>query len=47
MEETFLISQLMTQLNNMMKLEKYLQDKVMITQLVVYWILLIFLKSTD
>ena len=36
MEETFMINQLMTQLNNKMKLEKYLQDKVMITQLVVY-----------
>ena len=36
MEEIFMISQLMTQLNNMMKLEKYQQDKVMITQLVVY-----------
>ena len=36
MEETFMINQLMTQLNNMMKLEKYQQDKVMITQLVVY-----------
>ena len=36
-----MISQLMTQLNNMMKLEKYQQDKVMITQLVVYWILFI------
>ena len=36
MEETFMINQLMTQLNNMMKLEKYLQDKVMITEPVVY-----------
>ena len=36
MVETFMINQLMTQLDNMMKLEKYLQDKVMITQLVVY-----------
>ena len=34
-KETFMINQLMTQLNNMMKLEKYQQDKVMITQLVV------------
>ena len=41
MEETFMINQLMPQLNNMMKLEKYLQDQVMITQLVVYEILLI------
>ena len=31
----FMMNQLMTQLNNM-KLEKYLQNKVMITQLVVY-----------
>ena len=35
MVEIFMINQLMIQLNNMMKLEKYLQDKV-ITQLVVY-----------
>ena len=35
MLETFMIKQLMTQLNNMMKLEKYQQDKVMII-LVVY-----------
>ena len=35
MVETFLINQLMTQLNNMMKLEKYQQDNVIITQLVV------------
>ena len=33
---TFMISQLMTQLNNMTKLEKYQQDKVMIILLVVY-----------
>ena len=32
----FMISQLMTQLNNMTKLEKYQQDKVMIILLVVY-----------
>ena len=31
-----IINQLMIQLNNMMKSEKYQQDKVMITQLVVY-----------
>ena len=31
----FMINQLMTQLNNMTKLEKYQQDKVMITLLVV------------
>ena len=36
MEETFMINQLMIELNNTMKLEKYQQDKVMITQLVVY-----------
>ena len=36
MEEIFTISQLMTQLNNMTKSEKYQQDKVMITQWVVY-----------
>ena len=36
MEEIFMINQLMTQLNNMMKLEKYQQDKVMIILLVVY-----------
>ena len=31
-----MISQLMTQLSNMIKSEKYQQDKVMITQLVVH-----------
>ena len=36
MVEIFMTSQLMTQLNNMMKLEKEQQDKVMIVQLVVY-----------
>ena len=36
MEEIFMISQLMTQLNNMTKLEKYQQDKVMIILLVAY-----------
>ena len=36
MEETFTISQLMTQLNNTTKSEKYQQDKVMITQQFVY-----------
>ena len=36
MEETFMINQLMTRLSNMTKLEKYQQDKVMITRLVVY-----------
>ena len=36
MVETFMINQLMIQLNNMLKLEKYLWDKVMIILLVVY-----------
>ena len=36
MVETFMINQLMTQLNNMMMLERYQQDKVMIILLVVY-----------
>ena len=36
MVEIFIISQLMTQLSDMTKLEKYQQDKVMIIQLVVY-----------
>ena len=44
MEETFIISQLMTQLSNTTKSEKYQQDKVMITRLVVCWILLILEK---
>ena len=43
--EIFMISQLMTQLSNMMKSEKYQQDKVMITQLVVYEISLILSKN--
>ena len=47
MEETFMISQLMTQLNNMTKLEKYQQDKVRIIKLVVYYILLILKKIID
>ena len=34
--EIFMISQLMTQWNKMMKLEKYQQDKVMIILLVVH-----------
>ena len=38
-------NQLMTQLSNTTKLRKYQLDKVMITRLVVYWILLIFLKN--
>ena len=36
MVEIFMINQLMTQLNNMIKSEKYQQDKVMIILLVVY-----------
>ena len=47
MEEIFMISQLMTQLSNTTKSEKYQQDKVMIIQQVVYWILLILNKITD
>ena len=35
-EETFMISQLMTQLSNTMKSEKYQQEKIMITRMVVY-----------
>ena len=45
--KNFRISQLTTQLSNTAKSEKYQQDKVMITQLVVYWILLILKKITD
>ena len=41
MEETFMISQLMAQLSNTTKSEKYQHDKVM----VVYWILLILKKK--
>ena len=47
MEEIFMISQLMTQLSNKTKSEKYRQYKVMIVRQVVYWILLILKKSTD
>ena len=36
MVEIFMITQLTTQLNNMMKLEKYQQDKMMIILLAVY-----------
>ena len=36
MEEIFMISQLMIQLSNTMKLEKYQQDKVMFIQLDTY-----------
>ena len=38
-------SQLMTQLSTIMKSEKYQQDKVMITQLVAYQILLILKQN--
>ena len=47
MEKTFMNSQLMTQLSNMIKLERYQQDNVMVIQLVVYWISLILKKITD
>ena len=45
--KTFMISQLMTKLTNTAKSEKYQQDKVMIIQLVVYWISLILKQITD
>ena len=38
MEKTFMISQLMNQLSDMTKSENFQQDKVMIMQLVVYWL---------
>ena len=41
MEEIFVISQLMTQLSNTKKSEKYQQDKEMIKLQAVYWIMLI------
>ena len=44
MNETFMMSQLMTQLSNTTKSEKTQQNKVMITQLVVCWILPILKK---
>ena len=47
MDEIFMISQLMTRLSNMTKLEKYQQDKVMIIQLVVYELLVILKKKID
>ena len=47
MEEIFLINQLMTRLSNTTKSEKYQQDKVMTTRLLVCWILLILKKTTD
>ena len=40
----FMISQLMNELSNTKKSEKYQQDKVMIIQHVVYWILFFFKK---
>ena len=40
-----MFNQLITQLRNMMKSEKYQQDKVMIIQLVIYWISLILKKN--
>ena len=45
MEEIFMISQLMIQSGNTMKLEKYQQDKVMIIRLDAYQILLISKKN--
>ena len=45
MEEIFFIKQLMTQLNNTMKSEKYQQDKAMIIQQVVHQILLVLKKK--
>ena len=47
MVETLMINQLMIQLNNMMKLEKYQQDKVMIILLVAYQVLLILKTIID
>ena len=47
MEKIFVISQLMTQLNNMMKLEKNQLDKVMITLIVVCWIVNILKRIKD
>ena len=45
MEEVFMIKQLMIQLNNTMKSEKYQQDKVMITQGDDYWLFIGFQKK--
>ena len=45
--ETFMISQLKTQLSNTTKSEKYQQGKAMNIQQVVYWILLILKNITD
>ena len=43
----FMISRLMTQLSNTTKSEKYQQDKGMIIQQLVYWILFILKTITD
>ena len=43
-EEIFMINQLIPQLSNKMKLEKYEEDKLIIIKLVVNWILLILKK---
>ena len=45
MEGTFMINQLMIQLNNTMKLERYQQDKMMIILQVVYQIILTLKKN--
>ena len=42
-----MINKLIIQLSNMMKLEEYQQDKVMILLHAVYWILLISKKIID
>ena len=47
MEETFMISQLMTQSSNTAKSEKYQHDKVMITRLVFYEILLVLKRKKN
>ena len=45
MEEVFVISQLVTRLSDTIKSNKYQQDKLMIAQLIVCWILLILKKN--
>ena len=47
MKEILMISHLLTRLSNTAKVEKYQKDKVMITQLVVCWSLLILKKTGD
>ena len=47
MEEIFVINQLTTQLSNIMKLEKYQQDKLTIIQLVACWIINISKTISD